>query len=85
MRALTPTAPKWTWASVNPGIRVIPDRSMTLPSEGRPMFSIEATRWMMPSSTSTLVPGLGSAPVPSIRVALCNIRVFIATVTSELG
>src|SRR5437667_49986 len=69
-------AEKWTCASVRPGRRKRPVASITVTSRSDFRALAGARRAIRPSSTRTETPGRGSAPVPSMRVALWMRRVM---------
>jgi len=57
---------RWTWQSIMPGMTVIVPASITVASRGT--APVRSTRTMISSSTITVAPRTGSAPVPSISV-----------------
>src|SRR5512145_1556414 len=74
------TAQMCTWASVSPGMSVLPLRSSVVTRPGRePTTPLVATSLMRSSSTTTAAPSTGSAPVQSMRNA------FVKTVRLMIG
>src|SRR5262245_58023615 len=65
------TAQMCTWASVRPGMSVLPPRSSVVTRLGSaPTCPLGAMSLIRSSSTTTAAPSMGSAPVQSIRNAL---------------
>ena len=70
-------APKWTWASINPGMANLPVPSMISAPAGGNRFGLI---WVMrPLETRMWTPERGGAPVPSINVT------FMMKNTSDSG
>src|SRR5262249_10156466 len=80
------TAQMCTWASVSPGISVMPLQSsvVTRPGSG-PTLPCRRTSLMRSSSTTTAAPSAGSAPVQSISRALAKtVMAIVATPRSRI-
>src|SRR5215204_3391951 len=71
-RTLTSTAPMWTWASVSPGMSVIPAQSMTLSYPPVGPGSPKGTSLILSPSTTTDARSRGSFPAQSTRKALAK-------------
>ncbi len=74
-RMFTSTAPMCTWASVSPGIRVIPAQSMVASYEPVGPESPTRTSRILSPSTTTEARSRGSAPVQSRRSAFARSKV----------
>jgi hypothetical protein len=76
------TAQMCTWASVRPGMSVLPWRSSVVTRPGNaPTWPFGAISLIRSSSTTTAAPSMGSAPVQSIRNALVKTVMAMVTIS----
>src|SRR5262245_17434800 len=80
------TAQMCTWASVSPGISVMPLQSSVVTRPGcAPTLPLRSTSLIRSSSTTTAAPSTGSAPVQSISRALVKtVILIVATFRSRV-
>lgn len=75
----------WVCASISPGIRYLPVRSTVRVSGRSRVRALGASPVMRPPSTTTVMPGAGGAPDPSITVTWVSANGPVSAPFSALG